>query len=115
METRLTECVLCPRSCHVDRTGGASGYCGQGETVKVARASLHMWEEPCISGVEGSGTVFFSGCPLKCVYCQNQSIALGSKGRELRLRMRMPLGSSVQSQGKRAFARSRVEMFRPSS
>ena len=83
METRLTECVLCPRSCHVDRTGGVSGYCGQGERVKVARASLHMWEEPCISGVEGSGTVFFSGCPLKCVYCQNQSIALGSKGREL--------------------------------
>ena len=83
METKLTECVLCPRSCHVDRTGGVSGYCGQGERVKVARASLHMWEEPCISGVEGSGTVFFSGCPLKCVYCQNQSIALGSKGREL--------------------------------
>lgn len=78
----LSDCALCPRQCHADRTRGR-GYCGEGEKVRVARASLHMWEEPCISGRTGSGTVFFSGCPLKCVYCQNRKIALGSRGREL--------------------------------
>lgn len=78
----LRDCVLCPRQCHADRTRGG-GYCGEGEKVRVARASLHMWEEPCISGETGSGTVFFSGCPLKCVYCQNRKIALGGRGREL--------------------------------
>ena len=83
METKLTECTLCPRACHADRHGNSRGYCGQSGTIKVARASLHMWEEPCISGTKGSGTVFFSGCPLKCVYCQNRTIALGNKGREL--------------------------------
>ena len=99
METKLTECVLCPRSCHVDRTGGESGYCGQGETVKVARASLHMWEEPCISGREGSGTVFFSGCSLKCVYCQNRTIALGSKGKELTASQLAKLFLLLQTKG----------------
>lgn len=82
MEKILKQCVLCPRQCHVDRTKN-SGYCGEKAVVRVARASLHMWEEPCISGETGSGTVFFSGCPLKCVFCQNRSIALGSKGKEL--------------------------------
>lgn len=75
-------CNLCNRKCNIDRTSGF-GYCGQGETVRIARASLHMWEEPCISGEEGSGTVFFTGCSLKCVYCQNSKIALGDKGYEL--------------------------------
>lgn len=75
-------CTLCPRKCTVDRTK-TSGYCGAKSVVRVARASLHMWEEPCISGQNGSGTIFFSGCPLKCVFCQNRSIALGSKGRKL--------------------------------
>lgn len=83
MEQILSKCALCPRSCRVDRTGSNRGYCGQSARIRVARASLHMWEEPCISGAEGSGTVFFSGCPLKCVYCQNKSIALGNKGKEL--------------------------------
>lgn len=83
METKFTECTLCPRACHADRNGSARGYCGQSAVVKVARASLHMWEEPCISGIKGSGTVFFSGCSLGCVYCQNRTIALGSKGREV--------------------------------
>lgn len=77
----MQECVLCNRKCRVDRTQNQHiGYCGMGQDIYVARASLHMWEEPCISGVNGSGTVFFTGCSLKCVYCQNRSIALGSKG-----------------------------------
>ena len=67
-QTLIKICELCPRQCHVDRTIG-SGYCGESENVSVARASLHKWEEPCISGKLGSGTVFFSGCSLKCVFC----------------------------------------------
>lgn len=67
-------CELCPRKCRADRTKGA-GYCGQTNEVRIARAALHMWEEPCISGTEGSGTVFFCGCTLGCVYCQNYQIS----------------------------------------
>lgn len=76
------ECVICPRKCHVDRSVN-SGYCGENESVSVARASLHRWEEPCISGELGSGTVFFSGCSLKCVFCQNKKISVGGKGKIL--------------------------------
>lgn len=79
----IDQCRLCPRSCGVDRASGKAGYCGESATVRVARISLHMWEEPCISGENGSGTVFFSGCPLQCVFCQNKSIALGKKGEAL--------------------------------
>lgn len=71
------KCTLCPRNCGVDRDNGKTGYCGQTDKVYVARAALHMWEEPCISGKEGSGTVFFCGCTLRCVFCQNHQIALG--------------------------------------
>ena len=80
----MRECRLCPRSCAVDRESGARGFCGQTETLKVARAALHYWEEPCISGGAGSGTVFFSGCALHCVFCQNRDIANGTAGREIR-------------------------------
>lgn len=76
-------CTLCPRNCKVDRSAGRTGYCGMPETIQVARASLHMWEEPCISGTSGSGTVFFTGCNLKCVFCQNHAIAVGHKGRSV--------------------------------
>lgn len=76
------ECMLCPRKCGVDRSIKL-GFCGQSDKIKAARASLHMWEEPCISGEEGSGTVFFSGCSLKCVYCQNKSISIGTVGKEI--------------------------------
>lgn len=78
-----SSCTLCPRNCHADRTHGQSGYCSMPDSVLVARASLHMWEEPCISGSNGSGTVFFTGCNLKCVFCQNHEIAIGQKGKEL--------------------------------
>ena len=79
-ESLATECTLCPRDCHADRLHGNFGYCGQSWEIKAARAALHMWEEPCISGESGSGTVFFSGCPLRCVFCQNHNIALGKAG-----------------------------------
>lgn len=72
-------CTLCPRKCGVDRSVQV-GRCRVGSDVVIARASLHMWEEPCISGENGSGTVFFTGCPLSCVYCQNRSISGGDNG-----------------------------------
>ena len=72
----LKDCTLCPRNCHVDRTKGIKGYCRETEELVVARAALHMWEEPCISGEKGSGAVFFSGCAMGCVYCQNYNIAI---------------------------------------
>ncbi len=76
-------CSLCPRNCKAKRSEGKTGKCGVGGTLKVARASLHMWEEPCISGTRGSGTVFFSGCSLGCVYCQNRDISRGERGKEI--------------------------------
>lgn len=79
----LTEspCNLCPRECGAKRSEGQKGYCLVEEEPRVARAALHMWEEPCISGKNGSGTVFFSGCSLRCVYCQNYEISAGEKGK----------------------------------
>lgn len=77
----MIDCTLCPRACHVNRLNGQIGYCGQTAGIMAARASLHYWEEPCISGTSGSGTVFFSGCNLRCVFCQNHNIALGKAGR----------------------------------
>ena len=79
----LTDCSLCPRNCHVDRTAGKTGYCGMDQKVKIARAALHMWEEPCISGTRGSGAVFFTGCNLRCCFCQNREIAIGDSGLEI--------------------------------
>lgn len=73
-------CDLCPRACGVDRTRGEHGACRMTSRLVLARAALHHWEEPCISGTAGSGTVFFSGCPLGCLYCQNHEIADGSHG-----------------------------------
>ena len=81
IEKRMEDCTLCPRRCHANRNAGAVGYCGQTAHIRAARAALHYWEEPCISGVQGSGTVFFSGCALRCVFCQNRNIALGTVGR----------------------------------
>ncbi len=79
----LASCRLCPRNCKINRLAGARGRCGVSGRVKVARAALHLWEEPCISGEQGSGTVFFSGCSLGCVYCQNRAIAGGQAGKEI--------------------------------
>lgn len=76
-------CRLCPRACGISRADGERGACGETATIRLARAALHFWEEPCISGKRGSGAVFFSGCQLRCVYCQNQPIAHGAVGREI--------------------------------
>lgn len=73
---------MCPRNCGVDRTAGEVGFCGSGPGVKLAKASLHFWEEPCISGTAGSGTVFFSNCNMRCVFCQNHGISQEGCGRE---------------------------------
>ena len=77
----LEQCTLCPRSCGVNRLAGQRGYCGAaGETVDIALVSLHPWEEPCIAGKNGAGTVFFSHCSLRCVFCQNSDISSEGKG-----------------------------------
>jgi putative pyruvate formate lyase activating enzyme len=76
------KCYLCPRRCGVDRVY-SRGFCGAGELPVIARAAAHYWEEPCISGKQGSGTVFFSGCGLRCGFCQNREISFKIKGREL--------------------------------
>ena len=76
----LENCRLCPRECGVNRLAGARGVCGMGAEITAARAALHFWEEPCISGTGGSGTVFFSGCSLHCCFCQNGPISRGRAG-----------------------------------
>ena len=76
-------CMLCPRTCGAQRSKGKTGICGVTETLKVARAALHFWEEPCISGTRGAGTVFFAGCNLSCVYCQNYEISELRRGIEI--------------------------------
>ncbi len=77
----LEHCLLCPRKCNINRVAGQKGACGQTVEIMAARAALHMWEEPCISGENGSGAVFFSGCPLGCVFCQNKKISDGAAGK----------------------------------
>ena len=79
-ELTMGQCNLCPRGCGVDRSV-RKGVCGCGNTMRVARAALHMWEEPCLSGERGSGAVFFAGCPLHCIFCQNAAISGGDTGR----------------------------------
>lgn len=78
----MVNCNICPRKCNVDRNE-KTGICGVSDTLKIARAALHFWEEPCISGTKGSGTVFFSGCNMKCVFCQNYEISTGCFGKEI--------------------------------
>ena len=73
-------CMLCPRTCGAQRSKGKTGICGVTETLKVARAALHFWEEPCISGTKGSGAVFFTGCNLRCCFCQNTTLSMGGTG-----------------------------------
>lgn len=76
-------CCLCPRKCLAKRGEGRQGLCGGAKLAKVARAALHFWEEPCISGESGSGTVFFSGCTMRCIFCQNREISRGEAGKEI--------------------------------
>lgn len=77
------KCILCPRKCGVNRLQGRNGTCHTSDKLKVSRAALHMWEEPCISGEHGSGAIFFSGCALGCCFCQNRDISDGIAGKEI--------------------------------
>lgn len=95
----MTDCTLCPRRCHVNRAAGHTGYCGQTDKLMAARAALHFWEEPCISGINGSGTVFFSGCNLRCVFCQNHSIALGEAGFSISIERLSEIFLELQTKG----------------
>lgn len=92
-------CRLCPRNCGVDRNGGQLGYCGQSAILTAARAALHPWEEPIISGSRGSGTIFFSGCNLKCIFCQNRTIALGQSGQEITVERLAQICLELQDKG----------------
>ncbi len=95
----LSNCTLCPRNCGVDRTLGKTGYCGVTAELVAARAALHMWEEPCLVGENGSGTVFFSGCNLKCVFCQNHNIAIGQTGKEITISRLAEIFLALQEKG----------------
>ena len=79
----LENCTLCMRKCNVNRNKGIKGVCNSSNSIRIARAALHFWEEPCISGKKGSGTVFFSNCNLKCVFCQNYKISSEGFGTEI--------------------------------
>ena len=92
-------CTLCPRQCKADRAAGQTGFCGAGRTLKAARAALHFWEEPCISGTRGSGTVFFSGCTLKCYFCQNYPISAEGLGKEITVERLAEIFLDLQAQG----------------
>lgn len=92
-------CNLCPRNCHVNRELGETGFCMAGSLPVVARASLHFWEEPCISGKTGSGTVFFSGCNLRCIYCQNFKISKNLHGSTVSIPRLAEIFLSLQEKG----------------
>lgn len=95
---RLKRCTLCPRECKVDRTK-TLGFCKSSDKLKVARAQLHFWEEPCISGTNGSGTVFFSGCTLQCVFCQNSQISRGEWGKEITIQRLCEIFLELEKKG----------------
>ena len=95
----MQDCTLCPRKCHANRLAGERGFCGQTAEITAARAALHFWEEPCISGDCGSGTVFFSGCNLQCVFCQNHNIAIGQTGRPISTERLSEIFLELQAKG----------------
>jgi putative pyruvate formate lyase activating enzyme len=95
----LRRCTLCPRACGVDRAAGERGFCGAGATVRVAACSVHGGEEPPISGTRGSGNVFFTGCNLACIFCQNYPISRLGVGRDLRVEELAAEMRSLEAQG----------------
>lgn len=99
-ESIYRSCTLCPRECHVDRTV-STGFCGAGHELRAARAALHMWEEPCISGTTGSGTVFFSGCTLRCVFCQNFQLSHENYGKTISASRLSDIFLELQEKGAR--------------
>ena len=95
----LDSCTLCPHNCKVNRLEGKKGRCKCDNTLKIALASLHMFEEPCISGTNGSGTVFFTNCNLNCIYCQNYEISQGGKGKEITIQTLADIFIKQQEKG----------------
>ena len=95
----MSNCVLCPRMCHADRTAGRRGYCNAPSNLTAARAALHFWEEPCISGTRGSGAVFFSGCNMGCIFCQNQEISHGDVAMNISVERLSDIFLKLQEQG----------------
>lgn len=95
----LTHCRLCPRHCGADRSAGQIGFCRAGVLPRVALANLHLWEEPCISGTHGSGTVFFSRCNLRCIYCQNHDISQSDKGSDISVERLAEIFLELQGSG----------------
>ena len=94
----MNGCMLCPRQCQIKREEGKRGFCGESDLVRLSRAALHMWEEPCISGTNGSGAVF-SGCTLRCVYCQNFHIANSEVGKTVSVERLSEIFLELQEQG----------------
>ncbi len=99
MNDQFLTCKLCPRGCKANREIGEIGVCKVPATLKVARAALHFWEETCISGTKGSGAVFFSGCSMHCVFCQNKDIAQGISGKEISRERLVEIFLELQEQG----------------
>ncbi|AAO35739.1 radical SAM protein [Clostridium tetani] len=95
----LNQCRLCPRECNVNRLEGEIGYCGASNKLMISRAALHFWEEPCVSGKSGSGTVFFSNCNLKCVFCQNHCISQENLGVEISIERLSEIFLELQKKG----------------
>lgn len=93
------KCTLCPRMCGADRAAGERGYCGMGAELTAARAALHYWEEPCISGEAGSGAVFFSGCVMRCAFCQNYGISSENNGKVITVERLAEIFLELQQQG----------------
>lgn len=98
MEEIKYTCSICPRKCGIDRKT-KRGFCGAGDLPRVAKAFLHMWEEPCISGTRGSGTIFFSGCNLKCAFCQNYPISQENYGKEITIERLAEICLELQEKG----------------
>lgn len=95
----MAECTLCPRECHASRLEGRLGYCRETAELAVARAALHMWEETCISGRNGSGTVFFCGCNMGCIFCQNYNISGARTGKVITTERLAQIFLNLQEQG----------------
>ncbi len=99
IEVNTHNCILCPRNCGINRDSGDKGFCGESSIIRIARAALHFWEEPVISGEKGSGAVFFTGCNLKCIFCQNASIATGEVGKEVSVETLAEIFLKLQEEG----------------
>ena len=95
----IKSCDLCPRECYVDRTSSQRGWCGATDEIRISRAALHFWEEPPISGADGSGAIFFSGCSLKCVFCQNSAISRGIAGETVSVSRLAKIMLELEQQG----------------